>query len=419
MKFKEIKNNVYYCGLNDETRKVFDELVPLEHGTSYNSYLVVGSEKTAIIDTMYPPFTRQYLKNLDENGIKKIDYIIENHGEQDHSGSIEALLTKYPDAIVITNTKVAENIENMVDVPKEKIKVIENNEELSLGDKTLKFIFAPGVHWPDTMFTYLKEDNIICTCDFLGAHFTFNEIFAEPSEELERSAKRYFAEIMMPFKIMCKKYTQLLKDMNVDMILPSHGPIHKDPSYILDLYEDWLSDTPKNLVVLPYVSMYKSTKSMIDYLTVKLKFRGINAIQFDIVNGDTGALAMHMVDAATIVMGAPMVLAGPHPAAVNLAYLTYVLKPKAKFAAFVGSYGWGGKLFSIITQILAPLKLDIVAEPLVVKGKPKEEDFKKLDEIAYAIVEKHKSIGLIKPKNPPKEGATESEENQESNQEDQ
>ena len=394
MKFQEIKNGIYYCGLNDCDRRIFDELIPLEHGTSYNSYLVKGSEKTAIIDTMYPPKTNEYLKRLAENQIGRVDYIIANHGEQDHSGSISALLEKYPQAVVVTNPKVAENIKSMLHVPEEKIKVISDGEELSLGDKTLKFIFAPGVHWPDTMFTYLKEDNVICTCDFLGAHYTFSDVFAVESNELMKSAKRYYAEIMMPFRMMCKKYTQMLKDMKVDMILPSHGPVYTNPNYILDLYADWTSDTPKNLVALPYVSMYESTKDMIDYLSDKLEAKGVKTFKFDIVDDDLGDLAMALVDAATIVMGTSMVLAGPHPMAVNVAYLAAVLRPKAKFASLVGSYGWGGNLFGLIADLLKPLKLDLV-EPLQVKGKPTEEDFKKLDDMAEQIYEKHKSVGIV------------------------
>ena len=394
MKFQEIKNNIYYCGLNDCDRRIFDELIPLEHGTSYNSYLVKGSEKTAIIDTMYPPKTTEYLKRFAENQIGKVDYIIANHGEQDHSGSIPALLEKFPNAIVLTNPKCAENIKNMLHVPAEKIREIADGEEVSLGDKTLKFIFAPGVHWPDTMFTYIKEDNVICTCDFLGAHYTFSDVFAVESKELEKSAKRYYAEIMMPFRMMCKRYTQMIKDMNVDMILPSHGPVYKNPSFILDLYADWTSNDPKNLVVLPYVSMYNSTKEMIDRLAEDLNKEGIETFKFDIVDDDLGDLAMALVDAATIVMGTSMVLAGPHPMAVNVAYLAAVLRPKAKFASIIGSYGWGGKLFDIIVNLLAPLKLDLI-EPIQIKGKPTEEDFKKVDEMAKTILEKHKSIGLV------------------------
>ena len=394
MKFQEIKNNIYYCGLNDCDRRIFDELIPLEHGTSYNSYLVNGSEKTAIIDTMYPPKTNEYIKSHVENQLGKVDYIVANHGEQDHSGSIPALLEKYPNAVVLTNPKCAENIKSMLHVPEEKIRVVSDGEEVSLGDKTLKFIFAPGVHWPDTMFTYIKEDNVICTCDFLGAHYTFSDVFAVESEELYKSAKRYYAEIMMPFRTMCKRYTKMIQDMNVDMILPSHGPVYKNPKYILDAYADWTADEPKNLVVMPYVSMYNSTKEMIDYLSDKLEAKGVKTFKFDIVDDDLGDLAMQLVDAATIAMGTSMVLAGPHPMAVNVAYLAAVLRPKAKFATLLGSYGWGGKLFDVIADMLAPLKLDLV-EPLQIKGKPTADDFKKLDVMAESIYEKHKSIGIV------------------------
>lgn len=396
MKFSEIKNSVYYCGLNDCERKIFDELIPLEHGTTYNSYLVKGSEKVAIIDTMYPKKTDIYLKNLDENGIDHVDYIIANHGEQDHSGSIPALLEKYPNAVVITNAVCKNNIIEMLHVDESKIQVIKNNDELSLGDKTLRFMIAPGVHWPDTMFTYIIEDNLLCTCDFLGAHFTFKDgdIFAPDNEELEHSAKRYYAEIMMPFRTVCKKYTKQVKELNPEMILPSHGPIYKNPKFILDLYDDWASDAGKNLVLLPYVSMYGSTEEMVDYLIKKLNEKGIQTEKFDIVTGDLGDLAMGLVDATTIILGSSMVLAGPHPMAANIAYLANVLRPKAKIASFVGSYGWGGNLFGKLGEMLSGLKLEVI-EPLLVKGKPSVTDFNKLDEMVNEIYNKHKALNLF------------------------
>ncbi len=394
MKFREIKNNVFYCGLNDCERRIFDELIPLEHGTTYNSYLVKGSEKTAIIDTMYPPKSDEYLKNFDENGITKVDYIIANHGEQDHTGTIPKLLEKYPEAVVVTNAICKGNIMEMLLVPEEKIQVVKNGDELSLGDKTLKFLIAPGVHWPDTMFTHIVEDNLLCTCDFLGAHYTFDEIFCPDTTEVEHSAKRYYAEIMMPFRNLCKKYTKQVKELNPDMILPSHGPIYKNPDFILDLYKDWTADEGKNLVLLPYVSMYNSTEEMIDYIAKKLNEKGINTQVFDIVTGDLGDLAMGLVDATTIVLGSSMVLAGPHPMAVNVAYLANILKPKAKFATFVGSYGWGGNLFGTLSQMLSGLKVESI-EPVLVKGKPKKEDYEKLDILIETIYNNHKSLNLV------------------------
>lgn len=394
MKFKNIKDGILYAGMNDEDRLIFDELIPLDNGTSYNSYIILGSEKTAVIDTMYPKFTEKYINSFDENNITKVDYIIANHGEQDHSGSIPALLEKFPEAVVVTNAVCAGNLKEMLLVPPEKIKVIANNEELPLGDKTLKFMIAPGVHWPDTMFTYIKEDNVICTCDFLGAHYTFDDVFAIPSAALEKSAKKYFAEIMMPFSTVCRKYTQQIKDLKVDMILPSHGPIHKNPDYILNLYEDWAGEKGKNLVLLPYVSMYNSTEEMINYLSKKLEEKGINSIKYDMVDGNLGDLAMALVDGTTIVLGTSMVLAGPHPAAFNTVYLASILRPKAKIASFIGSYGWGGNLFSKMSEMLAPLKMEVI-EPILVKGKAKPEDYLKIDKMADAIYEKHHALGLL------------------------
>lgn len=394
MKFQEIKNNIFYCGLNDYNRVIFDELIPLDNGTSYNSYLIKGSEKTAIIDTMYPPLIEEYVKNLDENGVTKVDFIIANHGEQDHTGALPTLIKKYPEALVVTNQTCKANLMSMLFIPEERIKVIANDEELSLGDKTLKFILAPNVHWPDTMFTYIVEDNVICTCDFLGAHYTFDNVFAVPSKELEKSAKKYYAEIMMPFRVMCKKYIQVIKDLNVDMILPSHGPVHKEPNYILDLYTDWTSDLGKNLVLLPYVSMYGATEEMINYLSDELNKKGIDTIKHDVISDNLGDLAMALVDGTTIIMGTSMVLAGPHPASVNIAYIASVLKPKARFASLVGSFGWGGKLFDLLADILSKLRLDII-EPVQIKGCLTKDDYKKLDDMVESIVEKHKSVGLI------------------------
>ena len=392
--FKEIIPNIFYAGMNDEGRLIFDELIPLDNGTSYNSYVIKGSEKIAIIDTMYPKFTKEYLKSFDENRITQVDYIIANHAEQDHSGSIPSMLEKFPDAVVITNAACAGNIKEFLEVSPDKIKIIKNDEELSLGNKTLQFKITPGVHWPDTMFTYVKEDNIVFTCDFLGAHFVFDDVFAVPSKELEKSAKKYYAEIMMPFRSVCRKYVSMLKEMKPAMVLPSHGPIYKNPEYILNLYEDWTSEKGKNLVLLPFVSMYNSTEKMIDYLASKLKEKGIPSIKYDMVNGNLSDFAPALVDGTTFVMGASMVLAGPHPAAFNTAYLASILRPKFKIASFIGSFGWGGNLFGKITELLAPLKLDIIP-PVQIKGILKNDDFKKLDELAEEIYKKHKELSLL------------------------
>ena len=289
--------------------------------------------------------------------------------------------------MIVTNQFCKNNIMEMLLIPEDKIQVIKHNEELSLGDKTLRFLMAPGVHWPDTMFTYIVEDNLLCTCDFLGAHYTFDEIFANDSIQLEHSAKRYYAEIMMPFRKMCQKYTKQVKEINPEMILPSHGPIYKNPKFILDLYEDWTSDEAKNFILIPYVSMYGSVTEMVDYLGEKFENAGIKVIKHDVVTDDLGDLAMALVDAKAIILGGSMVLASPHPAIANATYLANLLNPKAKYASIVGSYGWGGDLVDKLTSMISNLKVEVI-EPILVKGKAKSDTYEKLDIMAKTFIEK-------------------------------
>ena len=390
---QEITNKIIYLGQNDEHRDFFDELLPLEHGTSYNSYLIKGSEKNALIDGMYLKKADEYLKELDELGIK-IDYIIANHGEQDHTGIFPMLLEKYPEAVIVTNNICKTNLMNMLEIPEGRIQTIQNGEELSLGDKTLRFMIAQGVHWPDTMFTYLVEDNYLFTCDFLGAHYVVDNIYAKPSKDLERAAKKYYAEIMMPFRAMCKKYLGMIEELNPKMILPSHGCIYREPKYILDLYKNWTSDECKNLVLLPYVSMYKNSKSMVDYVCDKLEKQGIECIKYDLIRGNIADFAINLVDAKTIILGCSMVLASPHPAAFNAAYLLSIMKPKAKNYSILASFGWGGKLTEPIVELLSKLRANIV-EPVMIKGNLKESDYKLLDEFSEKIIALHQDKALV------------------------
>lgn len=394
---EKIKNNIFYLGEKDIDRKLFDQLVPLPQGTTYNSYLIKGSEKTALIDTMYPTKIEQYIAKMQAQGIDKIDYIICNHAEQDHSGALPVLLEKYKTAKVVTNAKCKELIQSMLFVDEDKFIMINDNEELSLGDKTLQFILAPWVHWPDTMFTYVKEDGMLFTCDFFGAHYTKtvdSGIFADCSPELSDAAKRYYAEIMMPFRTFAKKYLEKVKIMQPSMILPSHGPIWDKPDTILSLYEDWTSEEVRNFVLIPYVSMYNSTKMMVERLEKSLLAKGIKVKSFDLVGGDEGELATYLIDAATVVIGASMVLAGPHPVAVCATYLINMLRPQTKFYSIIGSYGWAGNLTGAIENLLTIIKPEKL-EYVIVKGQPRESDFIKIDELAEQILQKHKELSLI------------------------
>ncbi len=379
----EIVKGVFYCGLHDKDRKVFDQLVPLPQGTTYNSYIVKGESKTALIDTMYAKLQGQYLKMLASSGVS-IDYIVSNHAEPDHSGSIPELLKIYPEAMVLCSAKCAENLKNMLHVEASRIRVVADAEELDLGGRTLRFIMAPWVHWPDTMFTHIVEDNILFTCDFFGAHYTKADVFADYSADLEESAKRYYSEIMMPFGNFCAKYLAKVRALAPKMLLPSHGPVYDKPEFIENLYEKWTCPTPARKVVIAYVSMYDNSKAMVEYLENALKQKGVEVVCADIMSVDEGDLAMELIDAAGLVFGTSMVLTGPHPKSVYVAYLANILRPKLKFYSVVGSFGWGGKLAEPIDAMFTltkPQKLDSV----IARGKAVAEDFAKLDALAETM----------------------------------
>ena len=394
MAVREVKPKVYWVGAIDWDRRIFDELIPLPDGTSYNAYLIIGSEKVALIDTVDPTKVDDLLNNLKASGIKRIDYIIANHAEQDHSGTIPDVLKIYPNAKVVTNQKCKTFLMDLLLIPDDKFLVVGDGDTLSLGDKTLKFILTPWVHWPETMVTYLVEDGILFTCDFFGSHLATSSLFAEEGERILEDAKRYYAEIMMPFRATIKKNMEKVVALKPSMIAPSHGPIYRNPTFIMDAYNEWISDKVKNEVVIPYVSMHGSTEKMVSYFTDLLMERGITVKPFNLPKSDIGELAMALVDAATIVIATPMVLAGAHPAAVYAAFLANALRPKVKFVSMIGSFGWGGMFVEQIKGLIKNLNAELI-EPVIVKGYPKEDDFKALERLADEIVEKHKSINAV------------------------
>ncbi|HSA07222.1 MAG TPA: FprA family A-type flavoprotein [Candidatus Gastranaerophilales bacterium] len=394
MAVREIKNNIFHVGSIDWDRRLFDQLIPLPHGTSYNSYLIKGSEKTALIDTVYPPKLEEFIAGLKKSNINRLDYIVINHSEQDHSGSLPAILEMYPEAQVLTNSKCKELLIDHLHIDEERISLVNDSTEISLGDKTLKFMISPWVHWPDTMFTYIPEDKIIFTCDFMGSHFATSDLYVKHEGVIYEAAKRYYAEIMMPFKQQVKKYTEQLKNMDIEIIAPSHGPLYDKPKFIIDAYSDWASDDIKGEVIIPYVSMYKSTDKMVKYLADKLMEKGVKVTPFNLTETDLGELAISLVDATTIVFGASMVLAAPHPAVIYAASIINALRPKAKFISSIGSYGWAVQLGEKMDEQIKALMPAVKAEKLssvFVKGLPTDDTYIKLDNLAEEIFNKHKA----------------------------
>jgi flavorubredoxin len=391
MKARQIKPKIYSVGAIDWDRRLFDALIPLPDGTSYNSYLVQGSQKVALIDTVDPTMTGVLMGYLDS--FPTIDYVIANHAEQDHSGSLPQVLAKYPNAKVVTTPKCKDLLVALLLIPEDRFITVNDGETLSLGDKTLEFIYAPWVHWPETMLTYLREDRILFPCDLFGSHLATTDMYVSSEGQVYESAKRYYAEIMMPFHTIIEKHLEKLAGYKIDVIAPSHGPMYDKPSFILEAYRSWVFDPLKNTVVLPYISMHGSTQKMVEYFVSALVERGVKVEQFNLAAADIGKLAMALVDAATMVIGTPTVLVGPHPNVAHAAFLANALRPRLQFVSIIGSYGWGSKAVEQLTTMIPLLKAEVLA-PVTSKGFPREEDFKSLDNLANTIAQKHKERGF-------------------------
>jgi flavorubredoxin len=390
---RKLRPNVYAVGAIDWDAKLFDRLIPLPDGTSYNSYLIFGTEKTALLDTVDPAKTDVLLGNIVNAGAEKIDYIVAHHAEQDHSGSLPEVLLLYPDAKVVTNPKCKGMLMDLLDIEDEKFITVEDGQEISLGDKTLKFVYTPWVHWPETMSTYLPEEKILFSCDFFGSHLAASSLFVEDEAVVYESAKRYYAEIMMPFRKQINSNIAKLDKLEIEMIAPSHGPVYDKPEFIIDAYRSWSSDKVKNEVVIAYVSMHGSTCKMVSHFVEALIERGIKVRQFELATVDIGKLAMFLVDAATIVIGSPTVLVGPHPCAAYAAFLANALRPRTRFVSIIGSYGWASKMVEQLTAMMPNIKAEII-EPVLARGEPKEAEYAALDKLADEILAKHKENGI-------------------------
>jgi flavorubredoxin len=242
------------------------------------------------------------------------------------------------------------------------------------------------------MVTYLPEEQILFSCDFFGSHLATTDIYAGRSPYVYEAAKRYYAEIMMPFKKKIQDNVDKVATNDISLIAPSHGPIYDEPGFIIDAYRDWVSDRVDNLAVVAYVSMHGSTAAMVDHMVSGLAERGVAVNEFDLAVTDIGKLAISLVDAATLVLGAPTVHFGPHPLALYAAHLVGALKPKLRYAAVIGSFGWATKAADEIEDILSKLKVELVGKHLC-KGFPADEDFEALDDIAAAISTKHALLG--------------------------
>ena len=388
MKPRQIAPNVHLIGAVDWDRRLFDSLIPLPDGTSYNAYFVQGSEKNALFDTVDPTMWPTLEAQLDE--LPAPDYLVIHHVEQDHSGSTPLVLERYPEVTILCSAKAKPMLVDHLHVDEARIRAVADGETVSLGDKTLTFLATPWVHWPETMSTWLEEDKILFSCDFFGSHLATTDVYAT-KDAVYHGAKRYYAEIMMPFAAQVVKNVEKVTQYPIAVIAPSHGPVYDDPAFIIEAYREWSTGPLQNVVCLPFVTMHDSTRLMVDHLTAALAERGVAVERFDLTTVDLGELASSLVHAGTVVIGTSTVLTGPHPLAAYAAFLANALRPRTKYATVVGSYGWAGKTVETLAGMMPKLKVELL-EPVLAKGLPREADYAALDALADTIAEKHQDL---------------------------
>jgi flavorubredoxin len=383
-----LKDNIFSVGVKDPGLRVFDIIMETKRGTTYNSF-VINDEKVALVDICKNGFYDEFKENLKEViGDKKVDYVIVQHTELDHSGTIKMLLKDYPEAIVIGTRSALTFLKNIIN---ESFNSIEAKEELKLGRTTLQFIPAPNLHWPDTMFTYVKEENVLFTCDFTGCHFCPEQSIEEVlEEEYFAEMKYYFECIMGPFKSFAQKGLEKIKDLDIDIMAPSHGPIHKGENvkHVLGLYKEWSIIEPINpkRVELFYISAYGNTANMANYLKTKLEEAGFEAGVHEI-NARPIAESIALIEKAKgFMVGSPTITSDAVKPAWDLLSLVNPVINRGKAAMAFGSFGWSGEGVPMLTDRLKSLKLKVVEGGLKFNFVPSEEDYKKADEMVEEFI---------------------------------
>jgi len=383
----KISENVYWVGVKDWNRRLFDALIPLPKGTSYNSYLIIGENKRALIDTVNPGFEKDWEEKISNYvNLAEIDYLIMNHAEPDHAGAIPYIMAMSSKAKLVTTIKGAKMAQVFYKVPENRIMAVKDQETIEIGGKTLRFIEAPMLHWPETMFTYIEENKVLFPCDFFGSHIAAG-FYDDEFEDLLIHAQRYWGEIMMPFRVMAQKALEKIRDLKIDVIAPSHGPIHRNPERILEAYRKWADGETRQKATIVYATMWGSTEKMVKSMAETLASEGIEIALYNLAYADIGDVAKDLVDSKAIVLGAPTVLGGAHPLAVYATYLVKALRPPSKYGVVLSSYGWGGGTVKHVQEILGQSKLEIVGA-LEINGPPTENDIAKIVEIGKVLAKK-------------------------------
>ncbi|WP_026487016.1 FprA family A-type flavoprotein [Caldanaerobius polysaccharolyticus] len=392
MRAFEVKKGIYWVGVMDKDLLVFDIVFPLNSGTTYNSYLVKG-EKIALIDTVKEPFFDEFyekITSLVDPG--KIDYIILNHTEPDHSGAFPRLLERVPEATVV-GTRAAIKFASGIANREFKSMVVNQGDTIDLGGKTLEFIMAPFLHWPDTMFTYLKEDKVLFTCDAFGAHYCPEDkegsMFNDTAGEYFNEFKYYYNSIMAPFKPKVLEAVDRIKGLDVEIIAPSHGPVlRKDPWMYVDKYREWSSDfSDLKDVVVVYASAYNYTSKIADAIVEGMQSEGgVDIKAYNILYSDKEEVLSQILKAKGVLFGSPTINGDAVKPIWDVLTSLNPIVCKGKYAAAFGSFGWSGEAVPMMEERLKQLKFHVVQPGIRVNFKPSSEDLNRCVEFGRQFV---------------------------------
>lgn len=389
----KIADNVYYVGVSNPTLRVFDIIMCTEYGTTYNSYLVKGADKTALIDGAHKGFEANFQENVEAiTDFANIDYMVVNHTEPDHSGAIRLVIEKNPDIVVYGTAACLKNLDNIVRLPFNRV-AVKDGDTLELGGKTLTFCVSPNIHWPDTMMTYLAEDKILFSCDFLGAHFAEPTMYvhkAYKKELYEREFKVYYDAIMGPFAKFVIRALDRIKDLDIALVCPSHGPMIMggDIQVAMDTYRKWATPEEKTdkTVAIYYVSAYGYTRQMCQYLAEKLEAKGLVVSAFDVIKTDAADIAAHLEDDC-LVFGSPTLNRAALKPVLDVISSIDAVGAAGRPYATLGCFGWSGEACAQLNDRCNSIKMKQVGESVRSQFTPTDEVWAALDTLADQIAE--------------------------------
>ena len=376
MNLIEIAKDIYDVGVIDWNIRDFHGYSTYQ-GTSYNAFLIVD-EKIALIDTVKKEFSDQLLENITKIvDPKKIDYVISNHTEMDHSGSLPRVMHKIGENKPLYCSKMGLKNLSRHFPQKWNYHGIENGEALSLGKRTLTFLETRMLHWPDSMFSYVKEDKILFSSDAFGQHYAGHEKFDDQiCDSIMPHAKKYFANILLLYSPLILKLLENVTELGlkIDMICPDHGIIwRKDPGKIINAYAKWSRQEPEQKAVVVYDTMWHSTETMAEEIAQGIVEEGVIARPMHIRSSHRSEIMTEVLDAAAVIVGSPTLNNQLFPTVSD--FLTYMkgLKPKNKIGAAFGSYGWSGESVKLITQELEAMNFDIIDPGVKVQYVPDQD----------------------------------------------